>query len=109
MKCNRCGTENPKGKTVCKKCGAFLYSANPNNRVPLTKEQKRDRRKSLFKGSALGCLWSVLIIVGMFIVLGIISYLLVRFVIPEDYFADVTIETSGSVTPGATSLPSSSN
>ena len=88
MKCNRCGINNPKGKSVCKKCGNFLYSANPNNRVPLTKEQKKERRKSLFKGTALGCIWSALIIIGMFIVLGIISFLLVRFVIPDDFFDD---------------------
>jgi uncharacterized membrane protein YvbJ len=102
MKCNRCGTDNPKGKSVCKKCGAFLYSANPNNRVPLTREQKKERRKAMFKGTTLGCFWSALIIIGMFIVLGIISYVLVRFVIPEDYFADMTTVTSDTSTPGQT-------
>lgn len=102
MKCNRCGTENPKGKSVCQKCGAFLYSANPNNRVPLTKEQKKERRKALLKGTTLGCFWSVLVIVGMFIVLGIISYLLVRFVIPEDYFSDMSTAVSDTTTPGQT-------
>lgn len=90
MKCSKCGTENIKNRSICKKCGAFLYSSNPNNRVPLTKEQKKDRRKAIFKGSALGCFWSALVIVGMFLVLGILSYLLVRFVIPEDYFTDTT-------------------
>ncbi|HBP37681.1 MAG TPA: hypothetical protein DD640_02870 [Clostridiales bacterium] len=93
MKCTKCGTDNAKGKSVCKKCGAFLYSANPNNRVPMTREEKSKRRKAVIKGSALGCFWSALIIIGMFIVLGIISYLLVRFVIPDDYFTDIT-ETS---------------
>lgn len=102
MKCNRCGTDNPKGKSVCKKCGAFLYSANPNNRVPLTREQKKERRKAMFKGTTLGCFWSALIIVGMFIVLGIISYVLVRFVIPEEYFADMTTAVSDTSAPGQT-------
>ena len=102
MKCNRCGTENPKGKSVCKKCGAFLYSANPNNRVPLTREQKRERRKALLKGTTLGCFWSALVIIGMFIVLGIISYLMVRFVIPDDYFSDQTLVTTDTATPGVT-------
>lgn len=91
MKCTKCGTENPKGKNVCKKCGAFLYSYNPNNRVPLTPEQKKARRKAMFTGSIKGCLWSFLIIIGMFILLGVLSYLLVRFVIPDDFFA--TTET----------------
>ncbi len=101
MKCSKCGTENPKGKSVCKKCGAFLYSSNPNNRVPLTPEQKKKRRKDLFKGTTLGCFWSALIIIGMFIILGVISYLLVRFVIPDDYFTGIT-ETgvSDTLIPG---------
>lgn len=103
MKCAKCGKENPKGKNVCIKCGAFLYSSNPNNRVPLTKEQKRERRKMIFKGSALGCLWSALIIVGMFIVLGVVSYLVVRFVLPDDIF-DGYVETTIS----ATQIPESS-
>lgn len=98
MKCNRCGTDNPKGKSVCSKCGNFLYSANPNNRVPLTREQKKERRKSIFKGTSLGCLWSVLIIIGMLIVLGVVSFLLVRFVLPDDFFPDPPTEIS-SVLP----------
>jgi len=108
MKCSKCGTENVKGKSVCKKCGAFLYSPNPQNRVALTPEQKKTMRKARVKGTALGCFWSALIIVGMFAVLGIISFLLVRFVIPEDYFANIpnpyTSETSG--TAESTALPS---
>lgn len=108
MKCSKCGTENSTGKSVCRKCGAFLYSANPNNRIPLTPEQKKARRKARFKGTTLGCLWSALIIVGMFILLGIISFLLVRFVIPEDYFANVSnpyvSDTTG--TGGTTAAPS---
>ena len=102
MKCRRCGTENPKGKSICLKCGKFLYSANPNNRAPLTKEQKKQRRRSIFKGTSLGCLWSALAIIGMFILLGIISYLLVRFVIPEDYFNDLAT-ISSTQNPGENS------
>lgn len=108
MKCSRCGTENPKGKSVCKNCGAFLYSANPNNRVPLTKKQKKERRVALFKGTAMGCLWSSLIIVGMFILLGILSYIMVRFVIPDEYFEDMTYEatdTTGSEAGSPSSSP----
>lgn len=93
MKCSKCGTENEKGKSVCRKCGNFLYSSNPNNRVPLTKEQKRDRFKSLIKNSALGCFWSALIIIGMFIVLGLLSFLFVRFVLPDTAIDQMT-ETS---------------
>ncbi len=89
MKCSKCGTENQQGKSVCKKCGAFLYSANPNNRVPLTKEQKRQRNKAIIKGSALGCFWTGVVIVSMFIVLGILSYIFVRFILPEDLLEDM--------------------
>jgi uncharacterized membrane protein YvbJ len=84
MKCSKCGTDNPQGKNVCLKCGAFLYSSNPKNRAPLTKEQKKNRRKSLWKNSTLGCLWSMLIIIGMFVVLGVIVYLLVTYVLPPE-------------------------
>jgi uncharacterized membrane protein YvbJ len=97
MKCSKCGTDNPTGKSVCRKCGNFLYSSNPHNRVPLTPEQKKARRKMIFKGSALGCFWTILIVVGMFIVIGVITYLLVRFVLPEDFFSSMT-ETSISET-----------
>lgn len=92
MKCNKCGTDNPKGKSVCKKCGAFLYSSNPNNRVPLTKKQKRERVISIAKGSAYGCLWTTLAIIGMFIVLGLLSYLFVRFIMPEDMLENMVPE-----------------
>lgn len=111
MKCAKCGKENPKNKSVCIKCGAFLYSSNPNNRVPLTKEQKTERRKMIFKGSALGCLWSTLLIFGMFLILGIISYLVVRFVLPDDIFEnypETTISDTlipGSYESSATSQP----
>ena len=107
MKCSKCGTENTKGKSVCKKCGAFLYSPNPQNRVPLTPEQKKTRRKARIKGTALGCFWSALIIVGMFVVLGIISFLLVRFVIPEEYFSSMSnpYVSETSETGETTALP----
>jgi uncharacterized membrane protein YvbJ len=106
MKCTRCGTDNVKSKSVCKKCGAFLYSANPNNRVPLTKEQKKQRRKAMLKGTTLGCFWSALIIVGMFVLLGVVSYLLVRFVIPDDFFTDPSLEISDTTLPGETTATS---
>ncbi len=102
MKCTRCGTDNPKGKNVCRKCGAFLYASNPNNRVPLTLQQRKERRIMWLKGTALGCFWSALVIIGMFLVLGLFSWLLVRFVIPEDFFIDDPAVTSADTqTPGS--------
>jgi hypothetical protein len=107
MKCNKCGTENPKGKSVCKKCGNFLYSPNPNNRVPLTPQQKRARRAALFKNSTLGCFWMTLMITGLFIVLAIVIYLFVKYVLPDDFFAGMVglqSETSESINPSDTTL-----
>jgi uncharacterized membrane protein YvbJ len=107
MKCNKCGTENPKGKSVCMKCGNFLYSSNPNNRVQLTPQQKRSRRAALVKNSTLGCLWMTLLITGLFIVLGILIFLIVKYVLPEDFFAGMVglqSETSETINPGETTL-----
>jgi uncharacterized membrane protein YvbJ len=100
MRCTRCGTDNPPGKSVCRKCGNFLYANYPNNRVPLTPEQRKARRRSLFKNSTVGCLWMILVVVGVLIVLGIISFVLVNYILPDDFFSSMT--TTTSVTETAT-------
>lgn len=103
MKCTKCGTENPQGKNVCLKCGAFLYSSNPRNRQPLTPEQKKSQRNARFKGSVLGCLWTLLIIVGTFIVLGVIIFVLVNYILPQDFLDFIyTPATSLPETTGTT-------
>ena len=107
MKCNKCGTENLKGKSVCKKCGNFLYSSSPNNRMPLTPQQKRSRRAALFKNTTLGCVWMTLLIIGMFIVLGVLIFLIVKYVLPDDFFAGMVglqSETSETINPSETTL-----
>jgi uncharacterized membrane protein YvbJ len=108
MKCSKCGTENPEGKSVCKKCGAFLYSSNPKNRRPLTPEQRKSQRKARAKGNALGCLWTFLVVAGTFIVLGIIVYILVAFVLPPDFFDYISPTTTVTDTLSTTtaSVPS---
>ena len=103
MKCSKCGTENPQGKNVCLKCGAFLYSSNPKNRQPLTPEQKKSRRRARAKGSALGCLWTLLIIVGAFVVLGLLVFVLVNYILPQDLLDFMySSYTSASETIGTT-------
>lgn len=79
MKCSRCGTDNPEGKSVCLKCGNFLYSSTPRNRVAMTPEQKRKRRQAMLKSGGKGCLSSVLLLVGMLILMVIISFILMYF------------------------------
>ncbi len=106
MKCSKCGTENPKNKNVCSNCGAFLYASMPNNRVPLTPAQKKQRRKALLKGSTLGCLWSTLIIIGMFIVLAILSFLVIRFILPDNYTTGTTPASTTTTMIESTHSPS---
>ncbi|MGI6327138.1 MAG: hypothetical protein ACOX1U_09370 [Saccharofermentanales bacterium] len=96
MKCAKCGTDNPDSKNVCTKCGNFLYSANPKNRHPLTAEQKSARRVARVKGATLGCLWTFLIVLGVFVFLGVIIFLLFRFVFPPD-FIDFLAPAASSV------------
>ena len=93
MKCTKCGKVNPVNKNVCTKCGAFLYSANPRNRRALTPEEKRSQRRANIKGASLGCVWSVLIIAGVFFFLGVIIFLLFTYVLPPD-FIDIIAPTS---------------
>jgi uncharacterized membrane protein YvbJ len=108
MKCTKCGTDNPKGKSVCKKCGNFLYSSTPNNRVPLTRAQTRARRRSTFKRTSLGFLWITLLLAGMFILLGVLVYLMVEFVLPDDFLdfiaspTTISDTTTGQTTTGNT-------
>lgn len=46
MKCPKCETENEQ-RSVCKKCGMFLYNTNYRNGPKLTEDQlkKRERAK----------------------------------------------------------------
>ncbi|MGI6334053.1 MAG: hypothetical protein ACOX1A_05490 [Saccharofermentanales bacterium] len=94
MKCIRCGTDNPAGKNVCVKCGNFLYSPNPQNRHPLTAAQKSARRAARVKGATLGCLWTFLIVLGVFVFLGVIIFLLIQFVFPPDFIDFLAPATS---------------
>jgi uncharacterized membrane protein YvbJ len=76
MKCSRCGTQNPDGKSICSKCGNFLYSSYPRNRVPMTLEQKRVRRKERIKQTFKGFLWMSLVLFGMMILLIVVVVIL---------------------------------
>jgi len=96
MKCKRCGTDNPKNKNVCKNCGAFLYDSTPRNRVQLTPKQKAEQRKSYFKGSAKGCLLVFLLMIAMFVVVVIFSFIFAKLITPADpgSTADSTNQTT---------------
>lgn len=99
MKCNKCGTDNPQNKNVCTKCGNFLYSNTPNNRQPMTPEQKKQRRKHLAKTGSRSCLSGIIVMIIMTIIIGILSWLMVRFVFTDDMFEaanDVMTTTTSS-------------
>ena len=79
MKCPRCETEN-NSRSVCSKCGMFLYDGRTRNRVKMSAKEiaRMDARrviKYLFSG--LKILW-------YFVVMIVLSILLIAFI---QYFA----------------------
>ena len=109
MKCSKCGTDNPSGKTICRQCGNFLYSAEPRNRVALTKEQRKERRKTLIKNSFSGCLWTGLVLLAMLIVLSLVSFLLVRYILPDEYIDSLVRTTASDTRVPGQDAPDSGN
>ncbi len=79
MKCSRCGTDNPDGKTICQKCGNFLYSANPRNRVPMTPELRRKERSRKVKNATKSIVGMFFIMVAMLVLLLILSLVMLYF------------------------------
>lgn len=49
MKCPKCLTENEQ-RSVCKKCGMFLYNTNYRNGPKLTPEQLKQRERTQIFG-----------------------------------------------------------
>ena len=79
MKCPRCETEN-NSRSVCSKCGMFLYDGRTRNRVKMSAKEiaRMDARrfiKYLFSG--LKILW-------YFVVMIVLSILMIAFI---QYFA----------------------
>ncbi len=69
MKCPRCRTEN-ENRTVCKKCGLYLYRATSVNVAQMTKsERAKEDAKIIGKG-----VWKVLRVVWIIIVLIVMSF-----------------------------------
>lgn len=66
MKCPRCNTEN-EGRTICKKCGLFIYHQT-SNKVKMTKAQ-RAKEDTKIVGKKLkkifSYIWIILLIVVM--------------------------------------------
>ncbi len=72
MKCPRCGLENG-DRTVCSKCGHFMYRPVDQNRKKMTKaERAREDAKIMWKNIA-----KVLRIVWMVIVMVVLSFLMI--------------------------------
>lgn len=78
MICPRCKTENG-SRTICTKCGYFLYRANAQNRTRLTKSQRAIEDGKIIGKSAgkiLKIVWIIIVIVVMsFWLLAILMYL----------------------------------
>jgi len=78
MKCPRCETENG-NRTVCIKCGKFLYDGRTRNRVKMTPEEirKQDIKKvARVSAKAMKFVWMIVVILVMsFLMLAIIQML----------------------------------
>ncbi len=95
MQCPKCGTQNDDHKTVCGICGTFLYRYT-QNRVPLTRAQRRKEVGQAWKQALKGTLYALLILLGLAVVLFIISLILGR-VMPDSLFEglfDTTLTTT---------------
>ena len=93
MKCPKCGTDNEAGKTVCGKCGTFLYRYTQNRR-PLTRKERRKEAASHWKQALKGTLYALLILFALTLVLFIISLILGK-ILPDSMF-------EGLIDPSAT-------
>lgn len=65
MKCPRCGTENER-RSVCTKCGMFLYDGRTRNRVRMTRQEIRNQDiKKAWRVSKriLKFLWMVIVMI----------------------------------------------
>jgi hypothetical protein len=79
MKCPRCETEN-NGRSVCSKCGMFLYDGRTRNRVKMSQKEitKSDIRK------VMKFLFSGFKIIWYFVVMIVLSILMIACI---QYFA----------------------
>lgn len=78
MKCPRCFTEND-NRTICKKCGLFLYRATSNNRVKMTRAQ-RAREDTKIVGKKFKKIFSYIwIILTIIIMSGWFIYMMLYF------------------------------
>ena len=75
MKCPRCKTENDM-RTICKKCGLFLYHSESNNKIKMTRSQ-RAKEDAKIVGKKLRKILSYVWLVIMMVVLsGLFIYLM---------------------------------
>ena len=70
MRCPRCNTEND-NRTVCSKCGYFLYRANEQNRKKMTKSQ-RAAEDAKTVGKRAGRIFKI-IVLSAWLVLGMVA------------------------------------
>ncbi len=72
MRCPRCGTQNPEGKIVCRKCGARLRRSGPAF-SPVTQETEAElawrlRYDLLRVAATFGTAAAVAVLLGLFVI-----------------------------------------
>lgn len=81
MRCPKCGTENDK-RTICLKCGHYMYRADLSNRARMTKKQRqREDIKEASKniGKIAKVIWMILVMVVMsFWIIAFLTWLITR-------------------------------
>lgn len=82
MKCPRCKTKNENTRTICTKCGYYLYKNDSDPRTRMSKEQiaDMDRKVMLSKGKKiLKWGWRAIVIIVM------VYWIVVIFLMVSDY------------------------
>jgi uncharacterized membrane protein YbhN (UPF0104 family) len=90
MKCPKCGYENGE-RTVCGKCGTFVYSQTRNRR-PMTPAQRRKELGKAWKQALKGTVYSLLILLGFAVVLFFVA-LVLGLILPDSMFDGIIATT----------------
>lgn len=68
IRCPRCNTDNDDQRTICTKCGKYLYRQDGTRINGMTKKQRQDADRRIAKAKAkkiFKIVWIVLVIIVM--------------------------------------------